>query len=321
MNVEEYLNVVGNLNLAVMDDPTALLALTVAWLDPLSVIEDLDDLAETDIADFYHSGDDMGAALRVSRDCFPGIYAEAISQVRDGVGYQQASSFISSEITDLTGIPIEDYDEPAAYAYGIPMPFYGAEWDESDFIESNPLLTQLALMLGATREQSYSYEFIEFSSETYKIAHIVYASLWEHYDNPIHRSLMWAIGHATSQTGNSSVDFSYSDGCEWQALPWMPDEVDFASLIIREAKTIMSESFDGLLLIQNNPHIRQTLIDKIDEATAIVDRLNRKGKTPNDYISEENKNPFGLRWDDLHTGIVGETATDPERVQLWVDAA
>ena len=43
MNMEDYLNVMGNLNLAMMNDPTALLALTVAWLDPLSVIEDLDD--------------------------------------------------------------------------------------------------------------------------------------------------------------------------------------------------------------------------------------------------------------------------------------
>lgn len=321
MNVEEYLNIVGNLNLAVMDDPTALLALTVAWLDPLSVIEDLDDLADTNLADFYYSQDDMGAALRVSRDCFPGIYAEAISRIRDGISYQSVSEFISSEITDLTGIPIDQYEEPVAYAYGIPMPFYGAEWDESDFIESNPLLTQLALLLGATREQAYLSEVIDFSSKTHQVAHIVYSSLWEHYDNPIHRSLMWAIGHATSQTGNSSVDFSYSEGIEWQSLQWMPDEVDFASVIIREAEQIMTESFDGLLLIQNNPHIRQTLIDKIDEATAIVDRLQKRGKTPNDYINEQNKNPFGLRWDDLHTSLVGDTATDPERIQLWVDAA
>jgi hypothetical protein len=317
MNVEEYLNIVGNLNLAVMDDPTALLALTVAWLDPLSVIEDLDELGETYLEDFYHSGDEMGAALRVSRDCFPGIYAEAISQIRDGVGYQQASDFISSEITNQTGIPIDEYEEPVAYAYGIPMPFYGAEWGESDFIESNPLLTQLALHLGATREQAYLSEIIEFSKQSYQVAHIVYASLWEHYDSPIHRSLMWAIGHATSQTGNSSV----LCGIEWQPLPWMPDEVDFASSIIREAEQIMTESYDGLLLIENNPHIRQTLIDKIDEAKAIVDRLQKKGKTPNDYISEENKNPFGLRWDNLHTSTLGDTATDTERVQLWVDAA
>ena len=321
MNVEEYLNVVGNLNLAVMDDPTALLALTVAWLDPLSVIEDLDELGETELADFYYSGDEMGAALRVSRDCFPGIYAEAISQIRDGVGYQQASEFISSEITNQTGIPIDEYDEPVAYAYGIPMPFYGAEWGESDFIESNPLLTQLILHLGASREQVYLSEIIEFSEKTYKIAHIVYASLWEYYDNPVHRSIMWAIGHATSQTGNSSVDFTHSEGYEWESLPWMPDEVDFASSIIREAEQIMTESYDGLLLIENNPHIRQTLIDKIDEAKAIVDRLQKKGKTPNDYISEENKNPFGLRWDNLHTSTLGDTAIDTECVQLWVDAA
>lgn len=321
MNIEEYLNIVGNLSLAVMDDPTALLALTVAWLDPLSVIEDLEDLVETDLTDFYHSGDDMGAALRVSRDCFPGIYAEAISQIRDGVEYQQTSEFISSEITNLTGIPIDEYEEPAAYAYGIPMPYYGAEWDESDFIESNPLLTKLALLLGASREQVYLSEVIDFSKQSYEIAQIVYASLWEHYDNPVHRSILWAIGHATSQTGNSSVDYTYLEGSEWQPLSWTLDEVDYASVIIREAEQIMSESYDGLLHIENSPHIRQTLIDNIDEAKRIVDRLEKEGQKLNDYINEQNKNPFGLRWDDLHTVVVGDTTTDAECVQLRLDAA
>lgn len=321
MNVEDYLNVIGNLNLAVVDDPTALLALTVAWLDPLCVIEDLDDLGDTDLSDFYYSGDDTGAALRVSRDCFPGIYAEAISKIRDGAGYQQASEFISTEIANQTSIPIDQYEEPVAYAYGIPMPFYGAEWGEEDFIESNPELTQLALLLGATREQSYRSEFIEFSSKSYQIAHIVYESLWEHYDSTVHRSLMWAIGHATSQTGNSSVDYTYEEGCSFHPLSWTPDEVDFASAIIRESEQIMTESYDGLLLVQNNPHIRQTLVDRIDEAKSIVSRLQKKGKTPNDYISEDNKNPFGLRWDNLYTSTIGETTTNSECIQLWVDAA
>jgi hypothetical protein len=321
MNVEEYLNVVGNLNLAVMDDPTALLALTVAWLDPLSVIEDLDDLGGTDLAEFYYSGDDMGAALRVSRDCFSGIYAEAISKIRDGVGYQQTSEFISTEIADQTGIPIDQYEEPAAYAYGIPMPFYGAEWMEGEFIENNPELTELAVLLGATREQSYSHEVIEFSSKAYQIAHIVSASLWEHYDNSIHRSLMFAIAHCVSLSGNSSVDYSYEIAVEWQCLSWTPEEVDFASSIIREAEQIMTESYDGLLLIENNPHIRQTLIDKIEEAKTIVDRLQKKGKTPNDYITEENQNPFGLRWNNLYPSTLGDTSIDTECVQLWVDAA
>ena len=321
MNMEDYLNVMGNLNLAMMNDPTALLALTVAWLDPLSIIEDLEDLAETDLADFYYSGDDMGAALRVSRDCFPGIYAEAISKIRDGAGYQQASDFISSEITDQTGIPIDNYEEPVAYAFGIPMPFYGADWEDSDFIEDNAELTELALLLGATREQVHHSEVIEFSSETYKIAQIVYGSLWDHYDSPVHRSLMWAIGHATALTNNSSVDFSYSEGCDFQPLPWLPDEVEFASTIIREAEQIMTESYEGLLLIQNNSHIQQTLIDKINEAKTIVDRLEKKGKTPNDYITDDNQNPFGLRWHNLYPSTFGDPPTDPELLQFRVDAA
>lgn len=321
MNAEEYLNMIGNLNLAVVDDPTALLALTVAWLDPLTIIEDIDDWSETDLADFYYNGDDVGAALRVARDCFPGIYAEAIGKIRDGVDYQKASDFISTEITDQTGIPIDQYEEPAAYAFGIPLPFYGAEWTEPDFIKGHSELTELALLLGATREQSYLSEIIEFSSKTYQIAHIVQASLWEHYDNPLHRSIMWAIGVCVSGTGNSSADFTYEEGCEFQPLAWMPDEVDFASTIIREAEQIMTESHQGLLLIQQDVHVRQTLMDKINEASAIVDRLQKKGKTPNDYITDDNQNPFGLRWDNLHSSIGGDTPTDFERVQLRLDAA
>lgn len=321
MNAEDYLNMIGNLNLAVMDDPTALLALTVAWLDPLTIVEDIDDLSETDLADFYYNGDEMGAALRVARDCFPGIYAEAIGKIRDGVDYQKAADFISTEITDQTGIPIDQYEEPAAYAFGIPLPFYGAEWTESDFIKGHSELTELALLLGATCEQAYQRESIKFSSKTYQIAHVVQASLGEHYDNPLHRSIMWAIAHCTSSSGNSSVDFTYDEGCSFQPLPWMPDEVDFASAIIREAEQIMTESHRGLLLIQQDVHVRQTLMDKINEASAIVDRLHKKGKTPNDIITNDNQNPFGLRWDNLHSGIGGDTPTDIECVQLRLDAA
>jgi len=290
MNVEDYLNVISNLNRAVINDATALLALTVAWLDPLTVLEDSDELGETDLADFYYSGDDIGAALRVARDCFPGIYAEAIGKIRDGLGYQQVSDFISSEITDRTGIPMDQYDEPAAYAYGIPIPFYGAEWTESNFIEDHSELTALALLLGATRQETYGSDQIEFSSKTYQIAHILQASLWEHYDNSLHRSLMWAIGYATSSTGNSSVDFTYEEGCEFQPLSWMPDEVDFATAIIREAEQIMTESHQGLLLIQNDPCIRQILIDKIKEANVIVDRLQKKD------LLYGVKSEFKLNW-------------------------
>ena len=321
MNMEDYLNIVGNLNLAVMDDPTALLALTVAWLDPLTILEDLGDLDETDLTDFYYSGDDMGAALRVARDCFPGIYTEAIGKIRDGVGYEQATEFIGSEITELTGIPVDNYEEGMIYAYGIPMPFYGAEWDQADFIEANPHLTDLALLLGATREESHWSESIEFSNQTYQVAHILQSSLHEHMEDSLHRGLMWAIGHCASSSGNSTVDFPYDVGIEFQPLAWTPDEVDFASAIIREAEQGLIEADNALQLIQTNLHIKHVLKEKIDEATRIVNRLQKRGKTPNDYISDENQNPFGLRWDNLHSSTVGDTTTDAERVQLRVDAA
>ncbi|MEO1666745.1 MAG: hypothetical protein AAFU54_19055 [Chloroflexota bacterium] len=321
MNTSEYLNLIGNLNLAVMDDPTAMLALTVAWLDPLTVLEDIDDLVETDLADFYYSGDDMGAAIRVARDCFPSIYAEAIGKIRDGSDCLQVSNFISGEITDATGIPIDNYEEPAAYAFGIPMPFWGPEWHYRDFIEDNPELTALALMLGATHEQTQRSASVEFSQRSYQIAHIVQSSLWDHYDDPLHRSIMWAIGHATESTGNSSVDFPYEVGAEFQPLMWTTNDVEFASDIIREAEQILIEAHEGLRQISNDDHIKSTLITKIDEASKIVDRLNKRGKTPNDYISEDSKNPFGLRWTDLHPSTDGTTTTDVEHVQLRLDAA
>jgi hypothetical protein len=321
MNKNAYLTLIGNLNLAVVDDPTALLALTVGWLDPLAILDDLDDLAETDLADFYYSEDDMGAALRAARDCFPGIYAAVIGKIRVGANYQEASSFISAEITTQTGIPIDNYDEPAAYAFGIPLPFYGAEWEQGDFIESNPELTDLALLLGATHEQTRWGETIEFSNRAYQVAHILQNSLGEHDDNPLHRSVMWAMAHCTSSSGNSSVDLPYDVGIEFQPLAWLPDEVDFASAIIREAEQILTEAQAGLQHIQTDAHIRQSLLDKINEAKRIVDQLQRRGKTPSDYITDDNKNPFGLRWDSLHTSPVRNPAADAECIQLRLDAA
>ena len=205
MNREEYLNVMFNLNQAVLADSTALLALTVAWLDPLMILEESGELEETDLTEFYESGDEMGAALRVARDCFPGIYAKAISQVRDGMELNLVSDLISAEITEQTGIPIDDYDDPVAFAYGIPMPFYGVDWDDDDFIEDHPELTDLALLLGATREQSYGREEINFSKRSYQVSQIIRSSLEEHDKDAVLRSLMVAIAHITGSSGNSSV--------------------------------------------------------------------------------------------------------------------
>ncbi|MEL6321191.1 MAG: hypothetical protein AAFQ57_11155 [Cyanobacteria bacterium J06626_14] len=320
MNANEYLNLIGNLNLVVMDDPTAMLALTVAWLDPLTVLEDVDDLIDTDITDFYHEGDDLGAALRVARDCFPGIYAEAIGKIREGAGYEKATNYISSEIAAQTSIPTDMYGEPV-YAYGIPMPFYGPEWNEPTWIEDNPELTELVLMLGATREETRWSESIEFSQRTYQIAHLIQSSLMDHYDDPLHRSIMWAIGHATESTGNSSVDFSYEVGAEFQPLAWTVPDVEFASAIIQEAQEMMLEAHQGLIHISNDEHIKSTLIERIGEAGRIVDRINKRGKTPNDYISDDDKNPFSLRWDNLRPSSVRDTTTDFECVQLRMDAA
>jgi len=204
MNREEYLNVMFNLNQAVLADSTALLALTVAWLDPLMILEESGELEETDLTEFYESGDEMGAALRVARDCFPGIYAKAISQVRDGMELNLVSDLISAEITEQTGIPIDDYDDPVAFAYGIPMPFYGVDWDDDDFIEDHPELTDLALLLGATREQSYGREEINFSKRSYQVSQIIRSSLEEHDKDAVLRSLMVAIAHITGSSGNST---------------------------------------------------------------------------------------------------------------------
>jgi hypothetical protein len=321
MNADEYLNLMAHLNTSVVEDPTALLALTVAWLDPLAILEDLDDLAETDLGEFYDSGDEMGAAIRVARDCFPGIYAGSISKIRDGAGYQQAVEFIGTEITEQTGIPIDQYEEPIAYAFGIPLPFYGAAWEDPDFIEDHPELTDLALLLGATREERYVGEIIDLSTRTYQVAHILQSSLWADYDKDLHRSIMWAIGVCTAATGNSSCDLSYDFGIECQPLAWIPDEVAFASSIIREAEQIMTEAHQALERIQNDTETRQILINKIKEANAIVDKLEKRGKAAHDIIDEDNPNPFGLRWDNLHTSLVGDSATDPELLQFRMDVA
>lgn len=206
MNTNDYINLITDLNQCLTSNPTSLLALTVAWLDPLAVLEDLDELQHDDLSDYYYSGDEMGAALSVSRECFPGIYAEAISKIRDGDGYQTVATFVSEAITDQTGLPVNEYEEPSAYAYGIPLPYYGFDLDEMNFDENYPGVANLLHIFGAqTDDNSGIYTSIDLPNDIWDIANVVQWSLWSERDNPLHKDIMWAIAYCFSNSGNSSV--------------------------------------------------------------------------------------------------------------------
>jgi hypothetical protein len=216
---------------------------------------------------------------------------------------------------------MDSYDEPVAYAFGIPLPFYGVEWEQTAFIEAQPELTDLALLLGATREQTRWGETLEFADRVYQVAHILQHSLEAYPDDPLLRSLMWAIAHCTSSSGNSSVDLCYEVGIEFQPLAWEPEAVDFASAIIQEAEQILTASRTALQRMQTDRQFRQTLMTRIHEVNGIVERLEKRGIKPHDAITDEHPNPFGLCWDDLCAGADGNAAADAERLQLRLDAA
>ena len=321
MTPDDYLNLITNMHHRLIHDPTTNLALTVAWLDPLTVLSDLDSLADQDLSEYYYAGDEFGAALIVARDCFPGIYAEAISQIRAGESDLSAVSHICSAISEQTGLPVDDYELPYAFAFGIPLPYYGFDRNDPDFVEHHPLEAHLLCLLGATLDESDPYTTVNVPDDLWDIAHLLQWSLWPTKDDATHRDIMWAIAYCCSNSGNSSVDYNLDLACEWEPLSWTQDDLEFAMLIAEEAAEIMTYALQGLEIIQSNPDIQSILKRKVAEATPTIKRIQQKGLRLRDCINREEPNPFGLQWDDLYRCPDGDPPTDPELLQLRVDAA
>jgi len=209
MNTFEYIQTVSQLGQALITDPQTLLALTVAWLDPLAILNDYQSLIADDLTDYYYAGDTVGEGLHVTRTCFPDIYAHAIAKLRQDIPITDVLQFIDGEIERQTSIPMSDYcAEEFFYSFGIPMPWYGLDLDDPDFCERYPDAWHLMHLFGSTidEHQTTSYAtHIDLSQEMWLAAHVLHASLYDYRENPLHQALMHAIGFVFACSGNSCV--------------------------------------------------------------------------------------------------------------------
>lgn len=324
MNIHDYLQQASQVNQALIRDPQTLLALTVAWLDPLAILKDQDILAKEELADYHYAGDQMGEGLYVTRHCFPDIYARTISKTRAGMSLRKVLAFINDEIERQTGIPTSQFEEGYAYAYGIPMPWYGFEIDDPDFREHYDDEWHLIELFGRQiDEEKESYaNTIDLPDNIWSIAYVLRWSLWDYRDRSLHKTLMHAISYVFSCSGNSSVDFSNEVGHEFQPLQWIPKDVEFAKVICQEAEDIMLSAHIGLQNI-HDPAIENTLRQKIEVASKCVQARLDKGKKIYDdtFINHDTPNPFDIRWDDLRASADDETESDVAELSLRVGVA
>src|SRR5690606_33255087 len=105
-------------------DPLLLLASAVATFDPYWIAHDEEEYEE----------DPLQVALRVTRDAFPDIYAQAIERLRIDSAYEDVDRFICNAIT-AKGIPVDDL---YMIGWGIPLSAFGAGLTEPEFYQAHP---------------------------------------------------------------------------------------------------------------------------------------------------------------------------------------
>ncbi|MEM9955263.1 MAG: hypothetical protein AAF846_26890 [Chloroflexota bacterium] len=316
MNIRDYLAQASQINQTLIQDPKTLLALTVAWIDPLSILKDQAILEEEELADYYYAGDRVGESIHVARNCFPDIYASAINKLRKGESSRRVLDFIDVEIENQTGILVTAYGEGHAYAYGIPMEWYGFDMGDPDFYDEREDEWHLASLFGIYLEEDPEHDYlkeIKSPDDAWEVAYTLKWSLQAYCHSPLHETLMNAIALTFSCSGNSSVDYSANVGHEFYPLQWTPDEVAYASLINREAAEIMQSAVIGLTHIYD-PVIQACLRQKIQLTSQHIKDLRDKGENIRDRITDETPNPLNIRWDDLRASL--DDATQPDATEL-----
>lgn len=316
MNIHDYLAQVSQINQSLIHDPQTLLALTVAWIDPLSILKDQAVLEEEELADYYYAGDRVGESIYVTRNCFPDIYASAINKLRKGMPSREVLDFIDTAIEKQTGIVVSEYDEGHAYAYGIPLQWYGFDMNDSEFYNEHEDEWHLASLFGIYLEEDPQYDYLKDlkgPDDSWSVAYTLKWSLWEHRHSPLHETLMNAIAYVFACSGNSSVDCSYNIGCEFHPLQWTPDEVAFATVISREASEVMQSALIGLNNVYD-PAIEACLRQNIQLASQKIRHLKDKGEDIRELITDDTANPLNIRWDDLRASP--NDATEPDVTEL-----
>ncbi|MAU12429.1 MAG: hypothetical protein CL607_21575 [Anaerolineaceae bacterium] len=256
MNITDFHSLYQLLTAAALDDPVLRLAYTVTWLDPLRV-EQEGTLEDYDMAEDYYDGqgNDLEAALHITRDCFPDLYVEAVDNLRDGQSEEQVEEQIREGISEA-GIPMEIAEFEGAYAFGIPLPAYGAEPENPEFYATHPDVMPILVCFGVSPTTDGYH--IDIPDEVYTAGRYIAHHLAEHPDDR-YRQISWLMQWLFACSGNSIVDFNYEVMCEMQPLPWEKDDVEFAIAMIAEADEIMVDVFAGLEMLASQPDLLKAL--------------------------------------------------------------
>ena len=167
MNI--LLDTCAGLVAALHADPLLSLAYTVAALDPLWREPDTDALL--DDAD----GTIMDA-LRIVRQHFPDVYAEAVELLRAGATFADIDHLLCSQLTEL-GLPV---DNSEWLSYGIPMPAYGAVLEDPDFYSTHPDVIPVLACFGISPEPN-PYNVV-VPDCVYMAGRLIAADLRDHAD-------------------------------------------------------------------------------------------------------------------------------------------
>ena len=265
-------------------DPQFCLASAVVWLDPMWQDADED-------WDVPHDEDGtIGIALTVTRKAFPDIYSQAVEAIRQGASYTDIDRLICDGITER-GIPLDNLEW---IGFGVPMPAYGVELNDSDFYTTHPEVIPILACFGISPEPNPYHMTIPDC--VYNAGRTIAADLEKHPDER-YRQISWLMQWLWSSSGNSSVDLSYDEICEFQPLSWEKDEFEFAVAIIEEANGIMSDVLAGLEFLSNNPDLLTALQHNIQRIYKALEK--QKGKKDEPRIR--------LAWPCLTDGIERRT--------------
>lgn len=262
-------------------DPQFCLASAVTWLDPLWQDDDED-------WDVPHDEDGtLAIALRVTRMAFPDIYVQAVEAIRQGASYAELDRLICNAIAER-GIPLENLEW---IGFGVPMPAYGVELHDADFYTTHPDIIPILACFGISPAYHMTIPDCVYTAGRY-----IAADLEKHPDER-YRQISWLMQWLWSASGNSSIDLSYEELCEFQPLSWEKDELAFAIDIIEEAEGIMSDVLAGLEFLSSQPDLLTALERNIQRIYKALDKL--KGKKDEPHIR--------LAWPCLTDGIERRT--------------
>ena len=95
-------------------------------------------------------------------------------------------------------------------------------------------------------------------------------------------------------SGNSSIDFSYEEICEFQPLSWEADELAFAIDIIEEADGIMADALAGLAFINRQPDLMAALQNNVRRIYKAMDQQKGKRDEPKVRLKWSTRPQLGL---------------------------